>query len=336
MYRKSHEYLEDFEVGQQGETFTRTVSTADITLFACITGDYSSVHLDRHLTAGGQYQGRIAHGLLGSSLVMGMLSIDAPHVVGRNVPESWLGGFETNYRGAIYLDDTIKIRWQIAATSDDLAQPGFGCVRTTFQVLNQDDRSVYEGGLITKVRKRSAGNARLQWKTADPWHTREFVLDTEKVYYLEDFVPDEGSLLRTGRTYTEADSVNFCGLTGDYNPLYVDVEFTKGTAFGRRLVHPMMAFTSAFGDWVRDGGPMRAKSPGAVTEAGHLSDSAAFLGPVYIGDTLHCGFKVAATRISKSKPGQGILSFGFQLINQRNEVVQEGQTLLTRGVRGEV
>ena len=88
MARKKHEYLDDYEIGQRGETFTRTVSTADITLFACITGDYSSVHLDRHLTAGGQYRGRIAHGLLGSSLVMGMVSIDAPHIVGRDVPRA--------------------------------------------------------------------------------------------------------------------------------------------------------------------------------------------------------------------------------------------------------
>ena len=333
MSRKKHEYLEDYEVGQQGETFTRTASTADITLFACITGDYSSVHLDRHLTAGGQYRGRIAHGLLGSSLVMGMVSIDAPHIVGRDVPESWLGGFETNYRGAIYLDDTIKIRWQIAGKADDPIQQGFGLVRTAFQVLNQDGNNVYEGTLITKVRKRSAENARLQWKTATPWRIREFVPDLEKVYYLEDFVPDEGGL-STGRTFTEADTINFCGLTGDYNPLYVDAEFAKRTVFGQRIVHPMMPFTSAFGWWTRDGGPLRVRSPAAATEAGHLSDSANFLGPVYIGDTLRCCFKVAETRVSKSKPDRGVLSFGFQLINQRDEVVQEGKTLLMRGARG--
>ena len=332
MSRKKHEYLEDYEVGQQGETFTRTVSTADITLFACITGDYSSVHLDRHLTAGGQYRGRIAHGLLGSSLAMGMVSIDAPHLVGRNVPESWLGGFETNYRGAIYLDDTIKIRWQIAEKADDPAQQGFGWVRTAFQVLNQDGNGVYEGTLITKVRKRSADNPRLQWKTAAPWQPREFVLDPEKVYYLEDFVPDEGGL-STGRTFTEADNVSFCGLTGDYNPLYVDAEFAKKTSFGKRVVHPMMIFTSAFGGWTRDGGPLRAKNPGGPADAGHLNDSATFLAPVEIGDTLRCCFKVAETRRSKSKPDRGVLSFGFQLINQRNEVVQEGQTLLTRRAR---
>ena len=65
-----------------------------------------------------------------------------------------------------------------------------------------------------------------------------------------------------------------------------------------------------------------------------MNDSATFLAPVEIGDTLRCCFKVAETRRSKSKPDRGVLSFGFQLINQRDEVVQEGKTLLMRGARG--
>ena len=333
MALKNCEYLEDYEIGQQGETFTRTVSTADITHFACMTGDYAPVHLDRHLTSGGQYGGRIAHGLLGSSLVTGMVSIDAPHIVGRDVPESFLAGFETNYRGAIFLDDTIKVRWQISEKTDDPTQEGFGLVQTAFQVVNQDGNGIYEGILTTKARKRSASAARLQCKTDTPWQIKEFILDAEKVYYLEDFVPEEGGISK-GRTFTETDSVNFCGLTGDYNPLYVDAEFAKETAFENRIVPPMMVFTSAFGLWTRDGDLLRTKTPGAATDAGHLNDSATFLAPVLIGDTIRCCFKVAETRVSKSKPDRGILNFGFQLINQRNEVVQEGKTLLMRGARG--
>ncbi|MDO8637926.1 MAG: MaoC/PaaZ C-terminal domain-containing protein, partial [Dehalococcoidia bacterium] len=285
--------------------------------------------LDRHLTAGGAYGGRIAHGLLGSTLIQGMISFDVPYIIGRGVPESYLLSFETNYRGAIFLDDTIKICWKIVELMDDPDQEGFGIVKTGVQVVNQDGQAVYDGNLTTKVRKRSGQGKRPQFKVGKPWQVKEFVLDPEKPYYLQDFIPEEGGT-SSGRTYTEADIVNFCGLGGDYNPVYVDAEFAKQTVFGERIVPPMMVFTSAFGLWARDSDVLKAKNPGGPTEAGHLLDAATFLAPVKIRDTIRCLFKVGVTRVSKSKPDRGILPFLFQMINQRGEVVQEGQTLMMR------
>ena len=150
--------------------------------------------------------------------------------------------------------------------------------------------------------------------------------------FLEDYaVGQQGDTLT--RTVGEADIVNFCGLCGDYNPVYVDAEFAKQTVFGERIVPPMMIFTSAFGLWARDSDVLRAKNPGGPTEAGHLLDGATFLAPVKIGDTIRCQFKIGATRVSKSKPDRGVLPFVFQMINQRGEVVQEGLTLMMRKAR---
>ena len=329
---QAYQFLEDYTIGEQGETFTRTVGEADIVKFACITADYAPVHLDRHLTEGGGYGGRIAHGLLGSTLVIGMLSIDAPHITGRGVPEAYFRSFENNYRGAIALGDTIKICWKVAELMDDPEQEGFGMVKTNFQVVNQNGQAVYDGILTTKVRRKAAAGKRLQCKTKKPWEIKRFVLDPNKVYYLQDFVPDEGGMT-SGRTFTEADIVNFAGLCGDYDPLYVDAEFAKQTVFGERIAPPMLVFTAGFGLWTRDGDLLRAKSPGAATEAGHLNDGSLFLAPVKIGDTIRCLFKVAEFRVSKSKPDRGVLTFAFQMLNQRDEVVQEGQTLMMRGAK---
>jgi acyl dehydratase len=326
---KRYQFLEDYEVGQQGETLTRTVGTADIVNFACLTADYAPVHLDRHLTAGGDYGGRIAHGLLGSTLVQGMISFTASHITGRGVPEASLLSFDTNYRGAIFLDDTIKICWKIMELMDDPGQEGFGLVKTGIQLLNQDGQTVYDGSLVTKVRKRSGEGKRPQFKVGKPWQIKEFVLDPEKPYYLQDFIPEEGGI-SSGRTFAEGDIGSFCGLGGDYDPVYVDAEFAKKTVFGERIIPPMMVFTSAFGLWARDSDVLQAKNPGGATEAGHLMDGATFFAPVKIGDTIRCQFKIGATRVSKSKPDRGILPFVFQMINQRGEVVQEGQTLMMR------
>ena len=51
--------------------------------------------------------------------------------------------------------------------------------------------------------------------------------------YFEDW--KVGEEFETGhRTLTEADVVIFAGLSGDYNPLYMNEEFAKKTAFGTR------------------------------------------------------------------------------------------------------
>jgi len=62
--------------------------------------------------------------------------------------------------------------------------------------------------------------------------------------------------------------------------------------------------------------------------AGHLNDTAFFLAPVRIGDTIHCRYKTLAMRASKSRAGLRLTTTGLQIVNQRNEVVQEGHTIM--------
>src|SRR3972149_3248858 len=49
------------------------------------------------------------------------------------------------------------------------------------------------------------------------------------------------------RTVTEADVVNFAGLSGDFNPLHTDEEFGKSTPFGGRIAHGMLVAALATG-----------------------------------------------------------------------------------------
>jgi|GEM_PF-20824 len=327
-------YFEEYEVGQEGETWSRTIGEADINTFAYITGDYAMEHLDRHQAAKSPYGDRVAHGLLGASLVVGMTSLVSPQVVGRGVPEAYLCGFEISYRGAIKTGDTIKIKWRVAEKADDLAQTGFGLVKTAFNVVNQDGKSVYEGGLSTKIRKETAGEERLSLKSGTPWEFKEFILEPDRFYYMEDFDIGTGQV-SGGRTITEADVVNFAGLTGDYNPLYVDIEFAKDNVFGERIAPPMLVWNVAMGLWMRDGDFMRTKvAPEAATWAGHLGDGASFLAPIKIGDTIRCLWRMESARTSKSKPELGIMRVGLQIINQRDDVVEEGYIMLTRGAKG--
>jgi len=329
---KKYRHFEDYEVGQTGITRPRTVGETDITNFACITCDYSSVHVAHHPTVEGPYGGRIAHGLLGTSMASGLLSLDAAHVVGRGVSRGYLHGFDANYREAIRLGETIRVRWEITGKQEDSDHRDYGIVRSDFQVLNEKDRPVYDGHFLLKAQKRSAGEAVMEASAntaPEPWRIEEFAFEPENVYNLEDFKVGEGGIT-SGRTITETDIVNFAGLTGDYDPLYVDDRYAETGPFRGRIVPGLFAFDMAFGLWMRDADVMRTRSDDTSRIAGHLNDSSVFHQPVRIGDTIRCLYRIQETRASRTKPHIGIVTYGFQLLKGRDEVVQEGKTLMLR------
>ena len=49
------------------------------------------------------------------------------------------------------------------------------------------------------------------------------------------------------RTMTEADIVNFAGLSGDFYPLHMDAEYAKKTIFGKRIAHGFLVLSIASG-----------------------------------------------------------------------------------------
>ena len=69
----------------------------------------------------------------------------------------------------------------------------------------------------------------------------------DKLFY-ED-VPEETEHVSSGRTITEADVVNFAGLSADFNNMHIDEEFAKNTVFGTRVAHGMCVLSIATGLW---------------------------------------------------------------------------------------
>lgn len=326
-------YFEDYVLGLKGITSARTVTEADIVNFACLTGDYSTPHMDHHTMVGSIYGSRVAHGLLGMSLMTGMLSLRAPHILGRGVPGAYCSGFSTNYHKAIKLGDTIRTTWEVAHMEAQSPHPGYGKLSTAFHVIGEDGSPVYDGNLRILVPKYSDREAKLQLQTNPPWELKGFVPEPDKFYYVEDYPIGEGGETG-GRTVTEADIVTFAGLTGDFNPQQVNREFALHSMFGERIASGMMIFSFIFGQWISErttGLPqpldVNPEAPMGVV-AGHLNDTGDFTGAVKIGDTIRCRYKTMFTRVSKTKRSIGLITTGFQAINQRNEVVLEGSTIL--------
>jgi acyl dehydratase len=142
--------------------------------------------------------------------------------------------------------------------------------------------------------------------------------------YFEDF--QVGQRFTTpARTVTEADLVNFAGVSGDYNPIHTDAEFAKTTPFGQRIAHGLLVLSMLTGLRQRTG-----QFEGTLIAWLEIR-SYRFLKPVFIGDTVHGETEILEKR-ETSKPDRGLLVQRVRVLNQRGEVVQEGEfvTLVRR------
>lgn len=124
------------------------------------------------------------------------------------------------------------------------------------------------------------------------------------------------------RTITETDVVVYACWSGDNNPLHVDEEFAKSTQFGRRLFHGPGALSVAFGLEAALGWK-------AGTAIAFLSiDDWNMRAPVFIGDTIRVREEVVELKPSSSKPDRGVVRTRVQVVNQRDEVCQDGDWLV--------
>jgi acyl dehydratase len=120
-----------------------------------------------------------------------------------------------------------------------------------------------------------------------------------------------------GRTVTEADIVIFAGLSGDYNILHTDAEYMKSSIFGERIAHGLLGLAIQSGLFTRTGVPYATLGVGTLRWK--------FKGPIKIGDTIRVRAKVTAKRETDARDC-GVVTVERRVFNQRDEVVQEGET----------
>ena len=136
----------------------------------------------------------------------------------------------------------------------------------------------------------------------------------EKLWF-EDYQVGE-KLISPGRTVTEADVVNFAGLTGDWHPLHTDAEYARSTPFGERITHGMLTLCIGSALLFRLG--QYVALPRSFV-AFYGMDSVRFVGPVKIGDTIHCEMEVVALEEKDEK--RGIIVAHNAIKNQRGQEV---------------
>jgi len=118
------------------------------------------------------------------------------------------------------------------------------------------------------------------------------------------------------RTVTETDNLLFSTLTHNPAQLHLDAEAMKASEFGQVLVNSVFVLGLMVGISVND-----TTLGTAVANLGW--DEVRFPKPVFVGDTLRIETEVLELRESRSRPGQGIVTFAHRAFNQRGELVAQ-------------
>lgn len=133
----------------------------------------------------------------------------------------------------------------------------------------------------------------------------------EALYY-EDYRSDT-RFETGGRTITEADLVNFVGVSGMFESLFIDAESLRDTPYRGRLIPGALTYSVAEGLLIQTG---VLRERGVAFLGAEISVSA----PVYVGDTLKVAVELVESRPTR-RNDRGLVTTRHHISNQRGEEV---------------
>jgi 3-hydroxybutyryl-CoA dehydratase len=141
-------------------------------------------------------------------------------------------------------------------------------------------------------------------------------LSVSRGMFFEEFSVGQ-HIISTARTVTESDVVTFAGLSGDYNQIHTDAEFSKNTPFGQRVAHGLLGIAIASGLAMRTG-----VLEGTVLAFREINEWK-FSKPIFIGDTVLVELDVKETK-ALPRLGGGSVIIELSVKNQHEEVTMKG------------
>ena len=123
-------------IGQMA-SLTKTVTEADISLFAGVTGDFNPLHVDEEFAKRTRFGGRIAHGFLTAGFISAVLGTRLPG------PGSIYLSQSLNFHRPVKIGDTITATVEVSAYNKEKR-----IVTLETKCCNQDDIVVLSGKAV--------------------------------------------------------------------------------------------------------------------------------------------------------------------------------------------
>ncbi|MFN4087678.1 MAG: MaoC family dehydratase [Alphaproteobacteria bacterium] len=133
--------FEDLEIGTSA-SFAKTVTEADIVLFAGVSGDTNPVHLDEDYAAGTMFKGRIAHGMLTAAFISAVLGARMPGPGAVYLSQS------LRFRAPVRPGDTVRATGTVTALDTQRRRV------TVATVCTVGGKTVVDGEAVVMVPKR--------------------------------------------------------------------------------------------------------------------------------------------------------------------------------------
>ena len=147
-------YFDEYEVGEEHITPSRTLTETDVVMFAAMTGDYNELHTSAEFMKNSQFGRRLVHGLLGLADSHGLLFrlglFEGTAIAFLGI-ESW------TFEAPLFFGDTIRVRLQVNETRASRSKPDRGVVKFALQILNQDEVVVQSGYKTIMFRRKTGG-----------------------------------------------------------------------------------------------------------------------------------------------------------------------------------
>jgi 3-hydroxybutyryl-CoA dehydratase len=128
--------FEDIRVGDAA-SFAKTVTEADIVLFAGLSGDTYPLHVDAEYAKTTRFGARIAHGMLTASL------LSTVNALLLGVPGGIFLEQSLRFRRPVYIGDTLTARSEVADI--DARKRRLRCTTT---IVNQHGKAVVDGAAL--------------------------------------------------------------------------------------------------------------------------------------------------------------------------------------------
>ena len=140
--------IEDLHVGMSA-SFAKTITEADIVLFAGVSGDNNAVHTNEEFARTTTFGGRIAHGFLTASVISAAVANRLPG------PGTVYLGQQLRFRAPVRPGDTVQAT--VAVKSIDLAK-----ARAVLETVCRVGDQVVVDGEATVMTTSAARRAALQ------------------------------------------------------------------------------------------------------------------------------------------------------------------------------
>jgi len=145
-------YWEEWEVGKEFKTASRTVTEADLVIFSGLSGDYNPLHTDEEFCKKTDFGTRIAHGPLVYAIAAGLLF--QLHLYDDTLV-AFLGFENLKFTKPVKPGDTIHAKVTVLERRET-SRPDRGVMKRQLQVINQRGEVVQEGVQAFLIKRKPA------------------------------------------------------------------------------------------------------------------------------------------------------------------------------------